>query len=197
MTSAVYNILTLDLTTAGSETVDGPFAICRFLDAEDSSGAIDPSAKVTVRAERGADQAPLRLGQAMLAVATRRFIIEWEAQSGVTAVFGFSNDPQALDWDADPPARLVTGDKGSAVENAAVTVGTTAELLDAADGNRRALTIQNLGAADIYVGDSDVTTANGVKVASGGTYVLTENTAAVYGRSGTAGQDVRVLAEAS
>ena len=78
---------------------------------------------------------------------------------------------------------------------AAVTVGLVAGQIAAADVDRAGLIIQNLGAADVYVGGSAVTTASGIKIASGGVLTL-ETGAAVYAVSGSAGQDVRVLQEA-
>lgn len=84
--------------------------------------------------------------------------------------------------------------KARGVNHGAVTVGTSAVVIAAAD-DRESILIQNLGAADIYVGGSSVTTANGVKVtASGGTLTL-YTCAAVYAISGSAGNDVRYLEE--
>jgi hypothetical protein len=55
--------------------------------------------------------------------------------------------------------------------------------------------IQNLGAADIYVGGDDVSTSNGIKVASnGGEYAVdTQADDVLYAVSGSAGNDVRVM----
>lgn len=79
----------------------------------------------------------------------------------------------------------------SANNYGAVTVGTSAVLIAAADLERRSILIQNLGAAAIFVGsDNSVTTANGIKVPAGGSYTA-DNTTTVYAISGAAGQDVR------
>lgn len=81
------------------------------------------------------------------------------------------------------------------IDHGAVTVGTSAVLIAAENLNRNSILVQNLGAADIYIGDSGVTTANGLKVAKdGGTISLTAQVA-VYARSGSAGNNVRYLEE--
>lgn len=88
-----------------------------------------------------------------------------------------------------PLSRVI---KARGVNHGAVTVGTSAVVIAAAD-DRESILIQNLGAADIYIGGSAVTTANGIKVvASGGTLTL-DSCAAIYGISGSAGNDVRFL----
>ena len=81
------------------------------------------------------------------------------------------------------------------VDHGAVTVGTSAALVRAANDARNSILIQNLGADDIYIGDSGVTTANGLLVGkNGGTISFTAQTA-IYGRSASAGNDVRYLEE--
>lgn len=93
----------------------------------------------------------------------------------------------------------VTLPVSAAGANNTVTVGTTAQLILAAAAGRLSLLIQNLGAADIYIGNSNaVTTGNGVKVpASGGVFAVNQmdGTAplAWYGISGSAGNDVRYI----
>lgn len=74
-----------------------------------------------------------------------------------------------------------------------VTVGTVATLLASANSARKGLRLYNGGTADVYLGGSGVTTANGVlKLTPGSTYLEQEAApAAWYGISGTAGQSVR------
>ena len=109
MSGVLYTVLTLDLTAAGRETVDGPWGVMRFLDAVDANDDIAATAKLTVRAERESEPSPLRLGQGFLARDTRRWLIEWEAQAGVIATIGFARRPEDVDWDADPPAKINSG----------------------------------------------------------------------------------------
>jgi hypothetical protein len=66
------------------------------------------------------------------------------------------------------------------IRTATVSVGTTATdlLADLADSGRprpgvtRRVTLKNTTAADLFLGGSDVTTANGLAVASGATLTL-------------------------
>jgi len=52
------------------------------------------------------------------------------------------------------------------VKSAAVTVGTTATLLFAADNKNRNIYIHNGGGAKVYIGGSNVTTSNGYHLAN-------------------------------
>lgn len=182
-----YTIVPLDLTNAGEEIIDGDWGLCAFLDAVDSAGDIDASAKVTAKAEREGEGFPLRIGQKSLARKTRRWVLSWEAQSGVTATFGFSDRPETIDWDALPPAQLAVGSiklagsgtlKTTADESVAAT---TAEQVLAANTSRRHAVVQNLdgNTAAVRVGDSNVGAARGHKLVPGDSIVL-ETTAAVY-----------------
>jgi hypothetical protein len=77
----------------------------------------------------------------------------------------------------------------------AVIIGTSAAQIVAAAADRGTCLIQNLGANPIYIGsDNSVTTANGVEIAAGGSASVTLQTD-IYGISGSAGNDVRYLAE--
>lgn len=57
------------------------------------------------------------------------------------------------------------------------------------------LAIQNLGAADIYVGGDDVTTSNGVRVSSAGGEFAVDISGddVLWAISGSAGNNVRVI----
>ena len=79
-------------------------------------------------------------------------------------------------------------------EVAAVSVGTAATALLAADMARRSVRFYNNGAYDIWLGSSAVTTANGcIKIAPGQTHFEDDAPgAAWYGISGTAAQEVRI-----
>lgn len=83
-------------------------------------------------------------------------------------------------------------------EVAAVSVGASATLLAAAVSNRRRIIFYNAGTADVYLGSSAVTTANGaLKIAAGDTWIETDAAgAAWYGISGGPAQSVRVQAVA-
>jgi len=83
---------------------------------------------------------------------------------------------------------------GSSFTHGAVTVGTTATLIKSANANRRSLLIQNLGEGNIFIGGSTVTTGNGIKISAGGSIVIDNTTAAIYGIAAAA-QDVRYFEE--
>lgn len=84
---------------------------------------------------------------------------------------------------------------GQTIDHAAVTVGTTAAQIVAADADRTRITIMNNSASIIYVGkDNAVTTSNGLPVVGGGAVTL-ETGAAVWGISSSAGNDIRYLVE--
>ena len=86
--------------------------------------------------------------------------------------------------------------RGTAAAPVAVSVTSSATLLRAANTSRKALLICNNGAADLYVGLSDVTAASGVPVkASGGVLTIAPpfiTGQAIYGRTASATIDVRV-----
>jgi hypothetical protein len=76
----------------------------------------------------------------------------------------------------------------------AVSVGTTAILLAPAEAG--SCSVYNNGTATIYVGfDATVTTATGTPIVAGGSAGFSSNTylPAIYGISGTASQDTRVM----
>ena len=62
-----------------------------------------------------------------------------------------------------------------------VTIGSTATMIKAANTSRKAITIKNIGAVDVYIGNSGVTTSNGYKLASNAVSPEIRSTAAIYG----------------
>lgn len=77
----------------------------------------------------------------------------------------------------------------------AVTVGTAAVQIDQGTSDRRYVLCVNNGSATVYVGkDKTVTTSNGIPVSAGSSLSLNLGPSLqLWGISGTAGQDVRVL----
>lgn len=85
--------------------------------------------------------------------------------------------------------------RGTAAAPVAVSVTSSATLLRAANPNRKALLIYNNGAADMYIGLSDVTAAAGIPVKAGGYITIIPpfiTPQAIYGRTASATIDVRV-----
>lgn len=115
----------------------------------------------------------------------------------VTDTSGAANSVTFVIGDGDFRRFVITGQldlaKASVISSAAVTVGTSQAILAAASTGRKELRIQNLGTVDVYIGETGVTTATGIKLAPGQTHFEdTAPEAAWYAISGTAGQDVRV-----
>ena len=191
-----YSAFNINLNSAGEQTLDMFTGVLRVTRIEDATGALDLSGLVQVRVgHQEGDWIILGVGNAVTVRTARRLTVKWTAQTGLTARIFTSPDPAAFDVDADPPAQLAVGDLASSFTAANVTIGTSAGLVAAANGTRKSLTVYNNGSAVIYLGGSGVTTAAGLPLAVGQGITFDGNTAAVYGISGSAGQDVRYFEE--
>jgi hypothetical protein len=83
----------------------------------------------------------------------------------------------------------------SALAQTAVSVTSSATLVIAASSSREALSIQNLGASDVYLGGtSAVTTSTGTKLIAGQQLPFGDFGGALYGITTSGTADVRVLA---
>lgn len=199
MMNVTYSVFQIDLTNAGSMTLNQFSGFLRVHEVTLNS-AINVTGYVQIRLGDTADNDLLTLrynNKITVARETPRQVqILWPAQPGMIAKIVASFDPNVFDVDAPAPIQQVVSNLASTLAGDAVTVGTDEVLLAAANTDRRSITIQNLGAADIYIGPTGVTTATGIKIAaSGGIGTLSGTTAALYGISGAAGNDVRVLSE--
>jgi len=103
--------------------------------------------------------------------------------------------------DFDDSRLVVSGGlktQGKSADNAnygAVTVGTSAVLIKAANASRSTILIQNLSSVDLYVGaNSAVTTASGFLIGSGGSAEM-KTASDIYGIALSAGLDVRYFEE--
>lgn len=193
-----YDVIRVPLATAGSRIVEFAGGLLHVIGFEDNSGnaILDGVIKLALTVGTNA-LIPLRYNNKVVAE-FERIRLEWTAQSDTVAVILLADGPSSLVADTPNPKQLVTSALGATLASAAVTVGTTEVALTAADTSRFSVTIQNLGGADIYIGPTGVTTSSGLKVAAnGGVLTLDKQTAAVYGISGSAGNDVRVLKEST
>jgi hypothetical protein len=87
-----------------------------------------------------------------------------------------------------------TGSKATSLTHTAVSVGTAATLILAANPQRKFFTLQNQDAADVFVGGSStVTTANGTGLLTDVIYPDYDYTGDVYGIVAAGANDVRVL----
>jgi hypothetical protein len=74
-----------------------------------------------------------------------------------------------------------------------VTVANTATALTVADCTRGILFVGNSSAVTVYVGGSDVTTANGLPIAAAGTITISPGYTTLYGIVASSTADVRVM----
>lgn len=191
-----YNVQRIPLTTAGEQIIEFAGGLFQVIGYEDSNGEPTLEGMIELALTVTSNSfVPLRYNNKVVAE-FERVKVRWEAQSGIVAVILMADGPSQLLADTPNPRQLVTSAIGATVAASAVTVGTSAVALTAADSSRYSVIIQNLGAADIYIGPSGVTTSSGLKVvAAGGAITLDKQTAAIYGISGSAGNDVRVFVE--
>ena len=96
-------------------------------------------------------------------------------------LYGFDG----TDWDrlrSDPNMHLNVNMGGLAsLSHGQVAMSATATSVKAANANRKTLTIKNVGAKDVYLGGSGVTTTNGFKLAAGEGLSDIRSTTDIYG----------------
>lgn len=194
-----YQIFKIDLTTAGQQDIPAMFTYFRLIRAVGASGVVSLDAIVYVQPRRtGGDEIPMQLnGLVQLPAGTDFVRVRWDAQPGVIVSLFMSDQDrnQGIDVEAPPTKQIVTTSIGSIITDSAVTVGLAAGLIVAAS-SRQSVLITNNGTAKIFIGAGTVTLASGTPLDIGQSISIDKTTAAIYGISGTAGQDVRVLVEA-
>lgn len=80
------------------------------------------------------------------------------------------------------------------MKSSAVTVGTTAEVVVAADDVARTVYLHHESNQAIFLGGSDVTTANGLHMKKSQTYTIAlKAKETIYAIADLAGQELRVL----
>ena len=85
---------------------------------------------------------------------------------------------------------------GTWVEPVAVSITTEAKVIAAANANRKALLIYNVGSVDVFFGLGGVTAATGIPLKVGGSLGLGPafiTDQAIYGITATGTADLRVL----
>lgn len=189
-----YSLTPIDLSTAGERSIDLEGDYFLFVTALDGSGLVNLDARVDVAFGRAVDDyAPFFINSEAEGYFDK-VRVKWAAQSGVIAYLYISRAP-IIRMRTPPAKQLVTSALADEVSAVAVTVGTSAVAVAAANSTRQQLTILNNGSVDIYIGPAGVTTSTGLKIAAGQSYSTERCTAAFYAISGLAGQNVRVLEE--
>jgi hypothetical protein len=75
------------------------------------------------------------------------------------------------------------------------TITSTATVIVASNSIRKSILIRNIGAVDIYIGTSAVTTATGFLLKANESIGLDRNTAAIYGRTASTSGTVAYIEE--
>ncbi|MBX2986490.1 MAG: hypothetical protein KF802_01205 [Bdellovibrionaceae bacterium] len=195
----MFQRVTLDLSVARSENnpyrIGFPFS-CVFFETSSRPDAffyLKPSS-------RDSQQPHLKMSYRdswSVAGKVPEAFLHWPAQTGakVELVVMIDSDMRSGSQISLTAGGVSISD-GSTVETlAAVTVGIAASQIVPQDLLRKGVLIQNLGAEDIFLGDVSVTIASGIRLSSGESFQF-KNQAALYGISGTAGQNVRLMKEA-
>lgn len=93
------------------------------------------------------------------------------------------------------PLTTIASAANAGTNRGAVSIGTSAAVILAANTSRANLLVQNLSVNDLYIGvDSGVTVANGIEVPPNGSVLIT-HAAAVWGIASGASSDVRYFEE--
>lgn len=190
MSEIAYQVFTINLSTAGSQTFVQQVGLVHVVEFQDVNGDPILTGKINCAIGEGAGlYVPLRYNSKIaLPQTVSRVNFTWAAQSGVYAVILFSPEPRKLSADTPPTRQLVTSAIGTTVAVAEVTCDNTADALVAADSTRFVLVLRNIGTTDCYIGPSGVTTSTGMLLKVGETFIDDKTTAAYYGitASGTA-----------
>ena len=125
-----------------------------------------------------------------------KLYLSWPAQAnmGAKLVVYRYEAPPVVNGEADNRFNLV--EASNVTTHTAGAVTNAAAVLLAADLSRKVSTIQNLSASPIYIGGSNVSTANGIQVVANGGIGYWRNTSALYAVAAVAGPlDVRLVTE--
>lgn len=194
----VFQLLPLDLSSAGTQDFNDKTGVLIFVRAEDASGAEVLGAKVmAMLGDVTEDQLPMTSNtiiRCKTPVGMVRF--SWAAQPGVKAYILMAVDDSVM-VQSPPSKQLVTQSAASTVTASAASVGTSAAQVAASNGARQKLTVRNnSSSAKVYVGqDNTLTTSNGFPLGPGEGFTFEGTTAAIWAISDTASTDVRIMSE--
>jgi hypothetical protein len=195
------SIFRIPLDAAGSQLVSqqcGYFHLWRFINS-DGSISLDGEISATFGGQWNNEAIPFGYNSKLaLIVPVDRILIAWAAQPGRSAEILMTRDPKGLDGNNTPARQLVFQGQATAMLNNAVTVGTTAGQMVAANSRRSRVVVQApvTNTAAVSIGPVGVTLGNGIILDPGVSYVGLSS-AAYYGISSIAGQSVRILEELS
>jgi hypothetical protein len=195
------SIFRIPLDAAGSQMISqqcGYFHAWRFLNS-DGTLSLDGEIGASFGGQWNAERIPFTY-KSRLALGTPvdRVLIDWTAQPGKVAEILLTRDPRGLDGQNTPARQLVFQGQASAMQNSAVTVGTSAVQIAAANSRRSRLVVQApvTNTAALSIGPVGVTLANGIILDPGNSFVGLSS--ARYDAISTiAGQNVRIHEELS
>lgn len=195
MSASSLNILRIPLNTAGLYTIQQGFGYVHVFRFEDANGVAKLDGQIEVSFSVSEDDfIPMQYNN-RVAWQADRGRIRWAAQPNTVVIVGIASDAREFAADTPNPKQLVVSSGGSAVGASAISVGTSAVIVAPTSLTRQKATIQNLGAAPIFLGGVGVTVASGIQLPPGQSYTVTGTSADVYAISGVAGNDVRVMVE--
>jgi hypothetical protein len=195
------SIFRIPLDTAGSQLISqqcGYFHAWRFLNA-DGSLSLDGEIGASFGGQSNAERIPFTYNSRLaLGTPVDRLLIDWTAQPGKVAEILLTRDPRGLDGQNTPARQLVFQGQATAMQNAAVTVGTSAVQIAAANSRRSRLIVQApiTNTAALSIGPVGVTVANGIILDPGASFVGLSS-AQYNGVSSAAGQNLRIYEELS
>lgn len=186
---------TIDLTTAKSKfdplMVNSPFSFIMVVGATDNSANVQIKMGTRNEAQKPIDfykYSKIDLEDNPQAQA----FLHWDAQVGKTIdiifILGGEFDLQSQSIEN------IIKDGTSFNQNTAVTVTTTATVLDNQDNDRNVLNIYNESGITVFIGDSAVTALDGYPIFPG-QFSSIRNTAAIYGITASGSANIRVLME--
>lgn len=199
--SAEISVFRIPLDVAGESLLrqrTGYFHLWQFENIADGSISLDG----TVNAVFGSlatvdDSVPLGYNSRIqFRPPVDQVMLRWNAQPGIRAVVMCSFNPDALEASNIPARQLVFQGQAPVLATSAVSVGTGAVQLIAANTFRQRIVIQAPAgnSAAVIVGGAGVTLANGMILEPGGVMILNAS-AAIWGIASLAGQSVRILEE--
>lgn len=202
MAGPVYTTADFALSTApagGFRRLDIKSGMIAFVRAVDQAGVDKPGAELQLAlGDRDSDYFPIYPGSQVVNRTSNNLRVRWSVQAGITATLLIGGVPEGLEYKAVPRATLVVGDLASAIAQSRVSVDTTAggTPIVAANGQRRRVSLRNMGGVDVFLGPNGVTAANGFPLPAGGTFETSQANAAFYGITAAGSSDVAVLEEA-
>lgn len=191
------SVTTIDLTNAGSFTIEeaiGYFHVWRF---EYSDGSLTSDGLISVQFGGPYNSEPLKMGyngKVELAEPVSRTTISWTAQYRRVQLLT-AGDAKGLNTTA-PAARTIANVSGS-LNVGSATVGTTATLLIGVNSSRQRGVIQapSTNLSVIEIGNASLTLGSGIRLDPGDSFVVGANYAAVYAIAGVSGNAVRFWEE--